>query len=127
MASAALHGGMSVPSLPREKHGPFPSGKSPRKADVARPFFPQKINDAYDKAREDAREIIIAAFGGPSENATCETASRHLGCDPGTIRGILRQETKHPSFPLLLAAMSFIPEPWAVPGIQRFVAEVMRK
>lgn len=42
------------------------------------------------------RKLIEATFSGPSRWDMCETAARHLGCDPKTILRIVTGDTKHP-------------------------------
>lgn len=100
------------------------SGESPRKADILRPIFPQ---NAREIAQDHAATIIAAAFPGPSENAICDLAASRLGCDPSTIRGILRKETKRPDFTLIFVAMHFVPNLYDLPAMRRFIVEVLAK
>lgn len=100
------------------------SGKSPRNADVLRPIFPQDVRTV---AIEHAADLISAAFHGPSENAICDKAAERLGCDPSTIRSILRHETKRVDFALVLGALRHMRDPWSLPGVRRIVMEVLSK
>ena len=119
------HGGgiASTPLASPEKVNAPQSGKSPR--NVARPIFPRKC--PRETAAEYARDIISVAFGGPSENAVCERAAAALGRDEGTIRSILRMETKRVDFALVLAAIQFLPDPLALPKMREFIAGVVSK
>lgn len=100
------------------------SGKSPRNGSISRPIFPQQ---ARDIAIDHAATIIAAAFPAPSENAVCDMASQRLGCDPSTIRSILRKETKRPDFALIFAALHLIPNPYELPAMRQFIAEVLSR
>jgi hypothetical protein len=115
---------MAVPSADYQKVNAPASGGSPRKADVIRPIFPQ---NAREIAQDHAATIIAAAFPGPSENAICDLAASRLGCDPSTIRGILRKETKRPDFTLIFVAMHFVPNLYDLPAMRRFIVEVLAR
>ncbi len=85
-----------------------------------------------ENALADAAEIVRLAFPAPSEKACCLAAVRRCGASEGTWRSILRQQTKHPSFPLMMAALSVLferkdIEPMQVPAIRRFIVGAIQK
>lgn len=127
MSAPARAGGSSpvirYSSISHEDATRRASGKS---AKICRPIFPKQLAPAHQQALEDAAYIFATAFAGPSENAICDNACRALGLsDPGVVRRILRKETKHPSFPLVMAAMGHIPRPADHPRLMRLVQWIM--
>ena len=55
-----------------------------------------KLPELVDDFGQSCRRLIAATFSGPSRWDMCETAARHLGCDPKTILRIVTGDTKHP-------------------------------
>ncbi len=85
-----------------------------------------------ENALADAAEIVRLAFPATSEKSCCLAAVRRCGASEGTWRAILRQQTKHPSFPLMMAALSVLferkdIEPMQVPAIKRFIVGAFQK
>lgn len=84
-----------------------------------------------ENALDDAAEIVRLAFPADSEKACCMAAVRRIGASEGTWRAILRKQTKHPSYPLMMAALAVLCERhedvMQVPAIRRFIVGVMAK
>lgn len=84
-----------------------------------------------ENALDDAAEIVRLAFPATSEKACCTAAVRRIGASEGTWRAILRKQTKHPSFTLMMAALRVLcdrhDDPMQVPAIKRFIVGVMSK
>jgi hypothetical protein len=78
MTSARLH--LSCPDL-------APQGFR-KSAEIAR-FPKSRLPDLIEDFGASSAKLIAMTFPGPSRNAVCLMAARHLGCSPDTVERIL--------------------------------------
>lgn len=123
-----VHGGISAsPSCSWKEHRGDRRSVSRTKCPVLRPDFSGRLQKSLEsEAVDHAATIISTAFPGPSEAAVCNRASQALGVAPNTIRGILRKETKRVDFGLIYVAIHHLPNPAELPGMMRFITNMMK-